>query len=100
VLDGIDEGLAMDASVIATFDNPVTLELPSTGGINARTLLGVYDGPVAGLELGAGFKWRHLENPSNVGLTLANLSLGLGAVPMAFEQLDVELEDDPLAGTE
>jgi hypothetical protein len=57
----------------------------------------VYDGPVAGLQVIAGFKWRHLENPANVGMTLAHLSLGLGAIPMAFEQIDLELEDDPAA---
>jgi hypothetical protein len=93
-LDGVDWGAAVKASAAITFGAPIPLELePDT--LTARELLGVYEGPVAGIDVGLGVTWRRLENDAGVVLVIAGLSAGLGIAPLAFEQLDLQLQDDP-----
>jgi hypothetical protein len=48
------------------------------------------------MDIGLGVTWRRLENEAGVVFVIAGLSAGLGIAPLAFEQLDLQLEDDPL----
>jgi hypothetical protein len=93
-LSGLTYGAAVDASTIVTFGQPVVLELQSIA-LNARELLGVYQGPLVGLDVGVGVSWRRLQNDNRVVLNLATLSLGVGVAPLAYQQIDLQRNEDP-----
>jgi hypothetical protein len=94
-LRGTTTGALVHASAAVTFDAPVPLDLGDQER-SARELLGTYDGPVAGLDAGLGVTWRRLENDVGVVFVVAGLSAGLGIALLAFESLELALEDDPV----
>ena len=95
-LDGSHVGLTADASVDLG-NGSYELQLPPGGTIvTARQLLGVYQGPHVGLDVGIGGHWRNLKNSAGVLLNVTTLSFGIGTVPASFESMDLELWDDPL----
>ncbi len=98
-LDGTMVGLVADASFEPRLDGAqYPFDLPEGGGVSARGLLGSYEGPHVGLEIGAGVQWRNLANSATgVNLLVTSLAFGLGATPTTYESLDLELWDDPLA---
>ena len=95
-LDGTHFGLVVDASDDNTLGAAYPLALPPGLQISVRQLLGHYQGPHVGIDVVVGGHWRQLKNPSNVSLNVTSLSFGLGAVPATWEDLDLELWDDPL----
>jgi hypothetical protein len=91
-LHGRHYGLVAGASANATASYP--LETPP--GISARAIVDRYEGPHVGADVGVGFHWRELENPSGVKMNLTTLSFGLGATPVTWEEIELRLDDDPL----
>jgi hypothetical protein len=91
-LEGLHVGLVADASALVTW-GPYPLEVPA--GLNARQLLGDYEGPHVGIDVGVGAHYRDLRNDDNVHWNLTAMSLGVGVTPLTWESINVQLDDDP-----
>lgn len=91
-----DVGLLLDASFLVTFDGDIPFTLPETQ-LTARELIGLYSGPHVGGNPIVGAHWREVKHiTSGASLTMAAWSVGVGVVPLAWEDLTLLLVDDPL----
>ncbi len=93
-LNGRDIGVALEADGIVTF-GPAPLTLP-THKVSVRDLLNVYRGIHASAHVGLGGGVRTLTSDADVSLTMGHLGLGIGATPLAFEEVAIDAVDDPL----
>lgn len=88
-------GLSLDASVLLTFgDVDFTV---SPGDLTARDLVGAYSGLHVGGGVILGGHWRDMKHvDSGAKLAFASMSVGLGVVPLTWEDMALRLVNDPI----